>query len=349
MPTISVIVPVYKVEPYLCRCVDSILAQTFTDFELILVDDGSPDGCPAICDEYQEKDSRVVVIHQQNGGLSAARNAGIDWAFANSDSEWLTFIDSDDFVSENYLELLLHAAVENDAEISMGCFTSVQNDDPVYFPERHGMLQVFDHRPICSLLYNDKLHWSDLRYRMCSIVSAWGKLYKKSLFSECRFPEGRIHEDQGTTYKLLFRARKTVLIGDVIYFYRLNDESIMHRKFNIKRYDDLDLLKEAIMFFAEMNEDEIKSLAEKHYMQLKLQYAIEARQAGIYREVPKEYRTGSFLKTTHEIEKYSGEYAKQDAWKKCYPHLYRGYLHVDAALKMYQSKGLKGIIERLRG
>ena len=85
MPQITVIVPVYKVEPYLRRCVDSILAQTFTDFELILVDDGSLDGCPAICDEYAAQDSRVRVIHQPNGGLSAARNAGIDWAFANSD------------------------------------------------------------------------------------------------------------------------------------------------------------------------------------------------------------------------------------------------------------------------
>ena len=103
MPQISVIVPVYKVEPYLRRCVDSILGQTFTDFELILVDDGSPDNCPAICDEYARKDTRVHVIHQENGGLSAARNAGIDWAFANSDSQWLTSVDSDEWVHPEML------------------------------------------------------------------------------------------------------------------------------------------------------------------------------------------------------------------------------------------------------
>ena len=107
MPTISVIVPVYKVEKYIHRCVDSILSQTFTDFELILVDDGSPDNCGKICDEYAEKDIRIHVIHQENGGLSAARNAGIDWVFANSDSEWITFIDSDDWVHPEYLERLL--------------------------------------------------------------------------------------------------------------------------------------------------------------------------------------------------------------------------------------------------
>ena len=109
MPVISVIVPVYNVEKYLHRCVDSILAQTFTDFELILVDDGSPDNCGKICDEYAEKDSRIHVIHKVNGGLSDARNAGLDWAFANSNSEWVTFIDSDDWVDKYYLEYLYNS------------------------------------------------------------------------------------------------------------------------------------------------------------------------------------------------------------------------------------------------
>ena len=119
MPSISVVVPVYMVEAYLRRCVDSVLAQTFSDFELILVDDGSPDNCGAICDEYAERDSRVRVIHQANGGLSAARNAGIDWAFAHSDSRWLTFIDSDDWILPRYLEVLFKAAIDNQAGVSI--------------------------------------------------------------------------------------------------------------------------------------------------------------------------------------------------------------------------------------
>ena len=109
MPTISVIVPVYKVEPYLNRCVDSILRQTYQDFELILVDDGSPDRCGEICDEYARQDSRVHVIHKENGGLSDARNAGIDWVEANSDSQWLIFADSDDWVHPELLARLLDA------------------------------------------------------------------------------------------------------------------------------------------------------------------------------------------------------------------------------------------------
>ena len=121
MSIISVIVPVYNVEPYLNRCVDSILEQTFTDFELILVDDGSPDNCPAICDEYARKDSRIHVIHQKNGGLSDARNAGIDWVVANSDSQWISFVDSDDWVHPMYLFTLLSAVKTTNTYVSV-CF-----------------------------------------------------------------------------------------------------------------------------------------------------------------------------------------------------------------------------------
>jgi len=113
MPAISIIVPVYKVEAYLARCVDSILDQSFRDFELILVDDGSPDNCGAICEEYARKDSRIHVIHQENGGLSAARNAGIDWAFENSNSQWLTFVDSDDWLHREYLNVLYRAVMQS--------------------------------------------------------------------------------------------------------------------------------------------------------------------------------------------------------------------------------------------
>ena len=116
-PLISVILPIYKVEEYLDRCVQSIVNQTYTNLEIILVDDGSPDNCPAICDEYAQQDSRIRVIHKENGGLSSARNAGIDWAFENSNSQWLTFIDSDDWIHPQYLELLPSAVTDNNTDI----------------------------------------------------------------------------------------------------------------------------------------------------------------------------------------------------------------------------------------
>ena len=144
MPTISVIVPVYKVEKYIHRCVDSILEQTYADFELILVDDGSPDNCGAICDEYATQDSRVVVIHQENGGLSAARNAGIDWAFTNSDSQWISFVDSDDWVHPEYLERLLDVAVSRSADMTFCMLTAFSEDE-------NGYQKVpFWGKPVCS-------------------------------------------------------------------------------------------------------------------------------------------------------------------------------------------------------
>lgn len=131
MSLISVIVPVYKVEKYLPRCIDSILAQTFQNFEVILIDDGSPDHCPEICDEYAGKDDRITVIHQENGGLSAVRNAGINWAVAYSDSEWVTFVDSDDWIHPRMLEFLLNAAKVFDVNISMCHFVKTNGEEPI--------------------------------------------------------------------------------------------------------------------------------------------------------------------------------------------------------------------------
>lgn len=126
MAKISIIVPVYKVENYIRRCVDSILAQTFTDFELILVDDGSPDNCGKICEEYAKKDERIVVIHKENGGLSDARNAGIDWSLKTSNSRWITFIDSDDWIHPNYLEFLYRAAKNTNCKISICGYNEIR-------------------------------------------------------------------------------------------------------------------------------------------------------------------------------------------------------------------------------
>ena len=190
MPQISIIVPVYKVEQYLRRCVDSILAQTFADFELILVDDGSPDNSGAICDEYAAKDPRITVIHQENGGLSAARNAAIDWVFTNSDSQWLTFIDSDDWIHAEYLARLLNAAVENQVSISACNFEITTGDNPAIPPEQF-----------------DTTLWTPENFFVehnVTATTAWAKLYRKECFQTIRYPVGKIHEDEFTTYKILF-------------------------------------------------------------------------------------------------------------------------------------------------
>ena len=202
MPTISVIVPVYKVEPYLRRCVDSILAQTYTDFELILVDDGSPDNCGAICDEYAAKDERIHVIHQQNGGLSAARNAEIDWAFANSDSQWFSFLDSDDWVHQRYLELLYEAVDRYACRLSQcGLFRTdcELQDTPV--TERMACVSP------------------DEQYSQWFTAYACGKLYHRSCFNSIRYPVGLLFEDVSIWYKILFQQSKVAIVDVPLYYY----------------------------------------------------------------------------------------------------------------------------------
>lgn len=226
MPQISVIVPVYKVEPYIHRCVDSILNQSYSDFELILVDDGSPDACGAICDDYAEKDSRVHVIHQKNGGLSAARNAGIDWAMANSNSQWLTFVDSDDWIHIDYLNLLLEAAERFQAPISMCDY--IRTDRVCADCAAEGA-------KYCCL-ESEKAYAS--AYGMC--MTACCKIYRKYLFEDIRFPLGKLHEDAYVTHLLVFGAGKIAVCDVSLYFYFANPGSITRVKWSEKRLEELE-------------------------------------------------------------------------------------------------------------
>lgn len=235
MPLISVIVPVYKVEQYLARCIDSILTQTFTDFELILVDDGSPDNCGKICDEYAKKDSRIFVIHQKNGGLSSARNAGIDWVFANSNSQWLTFIDSDDWIHPQYLELLLSGVTSTDTDICVCEYTETSGISDI---ENLNKVNV------------QKLSPEDffINYHITATIACC-KLYKKSCFENIRFPFGKIHEDEYTTYKVLFQNDSVSYIKEPLYFYYINPDSITKSEWTPKRLDAICALEEQIAYF----------------------------------------------------------------------------------------------------
>ncbi len=237
MPQISVIVPVYKVEPYLRRCVDSILGQSFTDFELILVDDGSPDGCPAICDEYAAKDSRILVIHQENAGLSAARNAGIDWVFANSGSQWLTFIDSDDWVHPEYLQRLLAAAE------TMGCSLSVcglLRTEGGALPE--GLQETQAERLTANEFYCNRAgeHFSP--------AAACAKLYFRELFLHLRFPVGKFHEDEFTTYQTVYRAGEVAMCTQLLYAYYTNPAGIMHTQWSPRKMDAVEAYERQLAF-----------------------------------------------------------------------------------------------------
>lgn len=246
---ISVIVPVYKVEDYLKRCIDSILRQTYGNLEIILVDDGSPDGCCKICDEYAERDKRVKVIHKENGGLSDARNAGIDIA----QGSYVAFIDSDDWVHDKYIEKLYQLLKKTAADISVCNYMETSRED---IPQNNinGKIYEFSNVEALEQLTN-KLY--------LQMVVAWGKLYKKDLFNEIRFPEGKIHEDEFTSYRVIYKARKVVFTTERLIYYWQRPDSIMGSGFNVKHHlDVIQAYKERAEFF---NDVGLKCLGDKTY------------------------------------------------------------------------------------
>lgn len=235
MPQISIIVPVYKVEAYLRRCVDSILCQTFSDFELVLIDDGSPDSSGAICDEYAKNDPRIHVIHKQNQGVAIARNVGLDWVFANSDSRWLTFIDSDDWVHPEYLERLLNLAVEQG--ISVCGYVSTAGDEPA--------IDSADLKPE---------EWSTERFFVEHNVNAivpWAKLYPRACFQNVRYPAGKIAEDEFVTYQLLFQFPTLAVMAAPLYFYFVVPNRASESVSGHLKEDRYEALEQQITFFSE--------------------------------------------------------------------------------------------------
>ncbi len=215
-PAISIVVPVYKVERYLDKCVQSICAQTFSDFELILVDDGSPDDCPAMCDAWAEKDVRIRVIHQTNGGLSAARNAGIEVAMGT----YLSFVDSDDYIEPDMLERLLSAIEKNCAQMAVCNFRSEDDqgnrtENPPVFDVRDSVIGI-------------KEYWKGY-FSPATVyyVVAWNKLYKKELFDRVRYPVGKRNEDEFVLYSLLSGCERIVCLNYTGYHYVQREGSIM--------------------------------------------------------------------------------------------------------------------------
>ena len=224
-PEISVIVPVYQVEKYLNECIDSILAQTFTDLEVILVDDGSPDNCPALCDAAAKRDSRVRVIHQQNKGLSGARNAGIDVARGN----WLGFVDSDDVIDQTFYEKLHTAAVHAGAEMAVCDILGV---------DENGKKCPFQY----ELLKNEVLTNEEVirRMRLTPLVNAATKLYKREIFATLRYPEGKNYEDAFIAPAIYESIKNVACVGEQLYHYRINPEGIMKRRVDIKNLDEVE-------------------------------------------------------------------------------------------------------------
>lgn len=236
MPLISIIVPIYNVEEYLGKCVNSLLGQTIRDIEIILVNDGSTDSCAQICDAYASKDSRIKVIHKKNGGLSDARNSGIKIA----KGKYIAFLDSDDWVELNCYEYLYNLIEEQNADIVQCDYVKVyKSEDKIVFNKEVKFAEYTGEEAL-NLLYGEQ-------YPKTIVV--WNKLYKKKIFDKIIFPKGFVHEDEFVTYKALHQAGKVIDSNLPLVGYRQREGSIMNKEFNVKRLDVLQAYIERREYF----------------------------------------------------------------------------------------------------
>lgn len=234
---ISVIVPVYNVEKYLRKCIDSIINQTYKALEIILVDDGSPDNCGLICDEYAEKDSRVRVIHKENGGLSDARNAGLDIA----DGEYIMFVDSDDFVECDMCETLYTRLMKDKSDMSLCSIMCV--DEGSNQIQDNLSLNVDD-----AVLTKSEAISKFGTHNACAYVVAWNKLYKRFLWQNIRFPIGRLHEDEFVAHKLIDKCEKISTVSKRLYNYFQRCNSIMSSNYSVRRLDAIQAYIERLQY-----------------------------------------------------------------------------------------------------
>lgn len=249
---VSIIVPVYNVEQYLKECIESILAQTWKNFEVILVDDGSTDSSGKICDEYSQKKEFISVIHKKNGGLSSARNAGIDVA----QGDYLAFIDSDDVVHPRYLSELVAIVKKEKADLAacnfcVGSLCRWKNFSEVKYDIR------------CNEDVLKKMNDNDV-----VVTVAWNKLYHAKFFREygLRYPVGKIHEDMFITPQILYYTKKMVITNEQLYFYRQRENSIMNSSFSIKQLDALDAIEFRIELFQHWNKQYLQASEYESYI-----------------------------------------------------------------------------------
>lgn len=249
---ISVVLPIYNVQNYLKECIETVIHQTYTNIEVILVDDGSTDDSSKICDAYKQQDERIKVIHKKNGGLSDARNTGLK----NAKGKYICFIDSDDYISQTYIEELYHLIEQNHAQIAMCSFQKVDEKGEIIAKEK------IKTETLSGIEFLEKLN--DRKIFPASIV-AWNKLYDIRLFDNILYPYGKLHEDEYTTYKLCYIADKIAITSSPLYYYRTVQTSIMNRSFNKKRLDIIEALEERMQFFYEKKEQKLYELAQIQY------------------------------------------------------------------------------------
>lgn len=262
-PLISVVIPVYNVEAYLDRCVESIVNQTYKNLEIILVDDGSPDNCPQMCDDWGKKDSRIKVIHKDNGGQASARNEGLKLATG----QFVGFVDSDDYIDKTMYELLLDCLYDNNCDI-VEC-TKIDFDDNQQYD------CVFSNQ---VLVFNRKEAIEDFLKETHFKCTVWNMLCKAEIAKSVMFDEGKTHEDILWPYRAYMKADKIVYLDKALYYYYQRPNSTMNKVYSEKRFDGLDALEERAKL-VKNDYPEYYSLAIRSYLgACKYQYQYLCRQ-----------------------------------------------------------------------
>lgn len=301
MALISVITPVYNTEKLLPRCVDSILAQTLQDFELILVNDGSKDNSGNVCEEYAAMDSRIHVIHQNNRGVSAARNAALDWVMENSGSQWILFVDSDDWVHPQMLEILLKQALEYQVKVSACGFLETSD----------GTLSVTQDQ-LTSQLWDAKefYYWQKILGTV-----PWGKLYARECFDNIRYPAGMYFDDEFVTYRILLAQEKIPLVPAKMYGYYQNPEGLTKRPWIPRRLDVWKAYEEQIQYFEKIGDQQLLWSRYREFVENAYGQLLEAQNAPNASELTQEIR---FIKKSMRA-------INARAWKKGYIDFWSDY------------------------
>lgn len=252
---VSVIVPIYKVEKYIHRCINSIINQTYENLEIILVDDGSPDNCGKIIDDYASKDSRIITIHQANGGQSKARNEAMKIATG----DYYCFVDSDDYLNLNMIEKLVSLLLDNNTDISMINFCNFSGEEV-----SAGDLNATDSKEVLMSGYDCIRNMHEVHDEMYVVM--WGKIFKKTLFEDITFPEGRICEDLAVLYRIFDKAESVVYSSEILYYYFRNNTNSSTFKINDKFYTDVFLALEEEIEYMKVNHPELVDFPRKTYL-----------------------------------------------------------------------------------
>ena len=250
-PLVSVVIPVYNVKQYLAQCLQSVINQTYSALEIILVDDGSSDGSGEACDAYASKDNRIKVIHKTNGGLSEARNVGVD----RMTGEYLLFVDSDDYIHIEMIQKMMTPIIQKKADLVIAGYKEFR--DGTYVEK-----DIEQSRSACTLTTPEALR--RLYGGTQNTTIACAKIYKRELFQKYRFPVGKLHEDEFLTYKIICDAQRIVYLPDYLYYYRRRMDSISLNTKNSFETDTFEALLERQYFFEEKNMRELQAVNVNH-------------------------------------------------------------------------------------